>query len=361
MKYDIGLIRMFLLKREWIIGAERDNFTDYYPSKSFKFSGAYKVSLPKNENAFDIDKYLYNIISILSELYNIPKDDLSYIFLNNVTIMSFGIIDENTKEGLISFNRFRLFADKLKQLLLDTASFVINKNNINYRTPEEANDYLKLCKFMPSQKGSYIAKIQLPAVNKLIEKNIIEQSDIIADDVNIRLFDILDFVNNNIFINDRMQNIEQLLSVNKEILNYNVLKDIEEMYEQTSLSNVNISFLAVNYSKKIYNHDINDIKKTNLSTIVKEIQMQLEDSIDVVVRGKIIQLHSEDPSGDKNVIHVHGVFDFNLVTVIVKLDNDKYIKAIEAHKSGNSVTISGLAKRSRQQLRMVDLLRFVIH
>lgn len=361
MKYNISLIKTFLLKREWIIGFERNNFVDYYPSKAFKFAGAYKVSLPKNEQAIDIDKYLYNIISILSELYKIPKEDLEYIFLSNVTILSFGINDENTKEGLISFNRFRLFADKLKQLLLDTATFVLNNNSFNYKIPKEADDYLRLCKFMPSKKGSYITKIQLPSENKIMERNIINQYDILADDVNIRLYNVLEFINRNIFIKDNMENIDKLLKNNKELINYNVIKDIEEMYEQTQLSNVNISFLAVNYTKKIFNKEVNDVDKTNLSNVVKEIQIQLEENINVEVRGKIIQLHSEDPSGDKNVIHIHGIYDFNLVTVIVKLDNDKYLKAIEAHKSGNSVSVSGLAKRIRQQLRIVDLFSFVIH
>ena len=101
MKYNIDTIRQFLDKRGWIIATEGTKFIDYYPSTSFKFAGAYKISLPRTTDAYDIDKYLYNLVTILAGLYNIPAEDLNAIFLNDVTILTLGIVDEGTKDGFI--------------------------------------------------------------------------------------------------------------------------------------------------------------------------------------------------------------------------------------------------------------------
>lgn len=349
----------FLINRSWEKSGSTDSFISLKPPLSFNLDNNFRLHIPLQINKSDSEVFIANILEIIADFYDLTTDDLNVVIKDENTVMKVRVYDEQTEEGRIPLTRFEELVEKIKNILSDTASFVIDKNVTSTRVPEEVYRYLNLCNFMQTEKGSFVAKIQLPSKELIKEKELFDRQEIFSEEINRKLSEVLSFVNQNIFEGEP-QISEEYLIENESMLNIKLLKDIESFFEKAKLKNIDFSFHNIEDSAIISNYNITPLKLHKLNQFVEQIESHSFEVGEFSLKGHIIALKSKNPDGLKNSVTFAGIYDNLQMVATANLDSDHYKDAIEAHKLKQNIIITGLAKRTKSRARFIEITNFEI-
>ena len=348
----------YLSNRGWILNSETTKFQFYSAPESFGFEDQYLLPVPFNTESTDYNRFLKNTLNILAEIYEVSIDELAAIIEDDSAIFSIRIEDNDTVDGKIGFDRFEELIEGVKELLLDTASFVISPSIQVNSKPPEAYKYLNHCRFLQTDIGSFIAKIELP-FNTIIKENEVFTSEITATVINSKLRSVLSYVKESVFDSDG-QFDQTHLDTNQENLNLNLLKDIERIYEKTKSSNIEFYFSDIEKSTTINTTNIFNGSLVKLSNLIQRIDEKLIDQGPETLIGRIISLKSKDPHGESNEIIFGTSLNNKQIKVKVKLISDYYKKAVDAHKDKRNIKVKGVLKKMKTQYKFVSVDEFSV-
>lgn len=343
----------YLEHNNWSKTNESIDYYSYKPPIELGFPGSYKIGIPINKSKAGFEKQFKNIVELVSDIYEISYEDLFTILEEN-QVFKIRIIDEDTKDGKINLNRFEIIIDKIKSILHDTASFVIDKNQLINRRIPEAEKYINKCVFLQTEVGSFISKIQLPDSEILKEKEVFNEEIITSEDVNQKLKEVLNFVNKSIF-EDNIEATEDFIIENESLINLKLLKDIKTLYESANLKNVEFTFSNISEIKEIKSKNINGIKLNNLDNFVKKVESFGFRVEDFTFTGRVIELKSKNPEGLKNSITISGIHDGISFLASAHLDSEQYKIANDSHMNKTSITIFGKAKITKTKASFIDI------
>ena len=359
MNINPNILLSFLLNRGWKFEKQNERFIYLKAPALFSFPSNYIFILPYNKKTVDFERFLSNSIKIIAEIYEISVDDLIKIIESESEVFSLRIIDENTKDGSISFGRFETLLEKIKNILLSTASFVISKDPLFTRNLDEAEKYLNHCSFLQTEKGSFISKINLPTKEKLVEQTLFGYDGIYAKDINQRIKSIITYLNNEIFSGINISIDYQYIKQNSKFINIKLLKQFEELYSKVKIKNLEFTFDSIESSERIIVNNMNNEKLRRLDSFIQRIDEILNAETNLIVTGKIIALRSKNPDGTTNSIKVSGITKDRLpVTVSANLSSDDYKYAIELHKEKKQVKLTGLAKKEKTLYKFIRIDKF---
>ncbi|MCX3265102.1 hypothetical protein OQZ29_10110 [Pedobacter agri] len=355
----IDLITSFLINREWTSVKTTDIFHELRPPNDLKFPEEFRLFIPTDSNKSDSKRFLDNLIEIVAEIYSLNIEDLNVIFKNQDTVLKVRVYDEQTINGRMPLNRFEEFIDKIRSILSDTASFVIDKDATSIRIPEEVSRYLNLCNFMQTEIGSFIAKIQLPTTEIIKESELFERQTIYSEEINTKLSEVLKFINEDIFESTSSINDEYLIE-NENKINIKLLKDIESFFDKAGIKNIDFTFHSIKSTEIISNKNITKQKLNRLNQLVEYVKKS-EFQVGVfTLKGRITALKSQDPDGLRNSVIFSGLIDNIIVTGTAYLTSENYREAIEAHKLKQNIEITGLSKRTKTKIKFTEVTNFVI-
>lgn len=355
----IEKILNFLTNRDWKIDKQTNRFLELVPPSIYNIDHNFRLFIPVNTDKKDSDIFINNIIKIIADFYDLTVEDLDVVIKQENTVFKIRVYDEETQDGRIPLTRFEELIEKIKSILSDTASFVIDKNVTSTRVPEEVFRYLHLCNFMQTEKGSFVAKIQLPSKELIKESELFDRETIFSEEINEKLNEVLTFVNHEIFEND-IKVTEEYLIENESKINIKLFKDIQSFYEKANLKNIDFSFHNISNSKSIINNDVTKLKLYKLTKFVEEIESHSFEVGTFSLKGHITELKSKNPDGLKNRVVFTGIHDNLQMTATAYLDSENYKHAIEAHKLKQAITITGLTKRTKSKARFIEITNFEI-
>lgn len=349
----------FLTNRTWQLSDQTDTFISLMPPAEFHLNDDFRLHIPRQIDRIDSDRFLANILEIIANFYDLTIDDLNVVLKNENTVLKIRVYDEQTEQGRIPLTRFEELVERIRFILSDTASFVIDKSVTSTRVPEEVSRYLNLCNFMQTEKGSFVAKIQLPSKELIKESELFDRQEIFSEEINQKLGEVLTFVNQNIFEGEP-QVTEEYLIENEAKINIKLLKDIESFFEKAKLKNIDFSFHNIRQSETIVNQNITPLKLHKLNQFVEQIESHSFEVGDFSFTGHIIALKSKDPDGLRNSVIFAGIHDNLQMVATANLNSEHYKDAIEAHKLKQSITVTGLTKRTKTRARFIEVTSFTI-
>jgi hypothetical protein len=344
----------FLLNRGWLIVKENAKFLELAPPDSLLIPNEYTISIPISTDKVDFKPFMTNVQLIIGEIYNLSKDELDLILEKEQTIFSVRVYDDETKDGKISLVRFDDLMDRVKNILLSAANFVVNPDITNTKTYDEATKYLNLCQFLQTEKGSFIAKIQLPTKEIIRPVDLFNTEPITSEQINEKVEEVLSFVSQSI-LNGNFNVTDNYVLENEGKLNLKLLKEIEILYDKVDIKNIDFSFSSIGESAIVQSQNVTREQITTLSDFIQEVSNKVYEVVEAEFTGKILSLKSKDPDGLKNRITLGGVFDNLPVTSSASLESEPYKLAIEAHKFKKSLIIRGMAKKSKSKLRFTEI------
>jgi hypothetical protein len=348
----------YLTNRGWQIARDENQFVYLSAPEEFGLPQEYSIIVPKAPNHSDFKRYYNTLLEIFADFYNLSKLDFDTLLETSDTILRVRIHDVATSDGKINFVRFEGFIERLKAIITDTASFVIDKNLTSTRVPAEAQRYLNKCNFLQTEMGSYVTKIQLPSKELIKDAELFDRGQVYADEINEKLIDVLDYVNTQIFTNNAGHVTEDYIIENEDKLNLKLLKDIESFYDKSDISNIEFSLHSIDETKVVDSQNITKEQINRLTLFIEEVGNRGFETRVVTVKGKIEKLQSKDPDGNRNSITMPGLLDDLPVVAKASLASEDYKHAIEAHRVKEYVTITGLAKVARTRVSFIRIDSF---
>lgn len=348
----------FLVRREWT-HQENGDYFQLKPPNSLQLPRDYSLFVRKEIANADKESYLSRLLRNLSDIYKIEIDELARMVSKASTILSLRVYDDHKNN--IGLTVFEQLLSSFSRLLEDTAAFTLTKKPKLDEDIHEAKDYLSKCNFFKTAEGSFVAKIELPSDGVLRQQGLFDVQ-VNNNEVNVILEKTLALVESKISKSTEDEDFRNLVLENRNLINLDVLEDIKEIYEVTGIQNMDYSF---NFPERrstvrMEGFDTNRIK--NLSAFIGLIREELEDKVyDITLNnGVVYGLSSKDPFEDKNKIRVYGV-EKGLnqpITVVIKLDSEQYIQAIEAHKDKKNIFIKGKAVKRKREYHIIELEKF---
>jgi len=361
-------IKSFLLNRNWTeVEYDEKRYIEMVPPSDLGFDD-YSLRLFQDYSKTDYSAYNKKLIEIISQIYDIKFDDLYNSLLKQGEVLSIRITDDFVSDGSIDFNSFGDFYKGLKDLLFDVASFTLEDKPVIIDSPAEAELYLSECKFLQTQQGSFITRVLLPS-NIPLRPNSLFQDGISSSQVNKKLVEILKFSKANIFNSEVSADVydQEFFRKNKGNINLNVVKSLKYIYSSSSIKNTEFNILSTKGEESII--DIKNVTNRNLDNLdllIKKIEsISNESTVPIKLNSAFVtSLKIKGLDYEKNTIQILGVHQrLGPITVNIKLEEQDYLKAVDAHLNRLKVNFEGEIRKhkgsgNRYSAEKIEILSF---
>ncbi|MDQ2178810.1 hypothetical protein [Marinifilum sp. D714] len=358
-KYKEELIIDFLISRGWKFVRTGNLFNYFSPPEQLNLPVDFEIEIPKYlKEKTGFDYYINNLIKELSNILSLDSnaDDLSILFSKDDSILKYRIFDAETLDGTIPFQKHIESLEGFKKVLSQAVTFKTTNKPIFGTAKFEVNSYLNRCKALQTEKGSYVTKLSIP--NSEIYSTV---SVIDTNSINNKLFDVFEFVKEEIFNTTTLVEInENYIQDISELLNYELFYSIKDLYSKTSINNIELQLSSVEKFRRIETTKVQN-RISYFNRYLKEIKNLLLELVSLEATGYIKRLSSISPrhSSNNEVLIVAEIANTQ-ETIKVILDTEEYIEAIEAHKHEWAVRIKGKAKQGKTQLSIKELELFEV-
>ena len=190
----LELLESFLVRRGWTRAEEEGRTHAYAPPEELGLPTGYRLFLPKQQTGSGVEATLVRVQAVLQDVYELSEEQLNAVISTTDFILSIQLEGRRFDLGSIPLLQFEGMIDKLKKVLLNTASFVLTEGRRVVAEPVEAKDYLERCRFLQTEVGSFVAKVQLPTEQELAPPGLFGSDPVMSNEVNDRLADVLSFV-----------------------------------------------------------------------------------------------------------------------------------------------------------------------
>src|SRR5579863_6586043 len=234
LKYVID----FLQSRGWIMEEQGKRFNAYRAPVVLDLPTDFRIELPKTDHSSaGMEIYLRGILSVLKDLYqNYKEEDFLILLANRDSILSTRIMDEDTRDGTIQFNKLSKIYDLQKKILKQSVSFLLTRQPIFAEAKIQADLFIENSRSLPTAKGSFITKLQLPET--IINQDAPPSAGAVVDQV----FKSIDFIQKEV-VNMQVEKIDKAyVESHQEYINIELLSSINNFYKGAQIDHVEFSF-----------------------------------------------------------------------------------------------------------------------
>jgi hypothetical protein len=371
---SLGLLRRYLAARGWrpVDGdiptsahvAEISTFPDaqFFRSRAtgqrnvdvFRLSESgyddIELIVPKDRRAADFDRRLKGAIETLSQLEERPPDEIvASIRAVGYDIVRSRIPDELVLEDTIYLESARNYINGMKDLLAATATTELRPQPFFGRASKEATEYSEQCRFGHTYRGSFGFTIESPLTpDKTASLPGIDPPLPFERRVVQRLALGIQHVCESV----ERENVKPLVEGFRDGFGANGCDRFASLVRSTAYSGMSFGFIFSPEWK------LPEILRASLQFTVgpRHVEMaraaadalrgeSLETRADVT--GPVVRLQNEADPSDLSAIMGEGEIsilyssDYGDIHVRVTLSPPDYLKAVEAHRLGRSVRVSG--------------------
>jgi len=356
---DFNAIREFLLSRGWRSVRAGERFERFKPPADLRLGENFWVSLPSGSVAQSAaSTYLSKVNEVLSQIYGWSPDNLDRALGSHATVLSIRLADDlATREGALPLPDFDDLISRMRSLIADCAEFVVSDLPFVGRDVEPAEAFVNSCLMLQTEKGSFVARIELPSDLTLKSGDLLGKP-ITGRDAAERMASVLAFVNERVLEGDTKIYEDEFLATSNTLVNVDVLGDIEQMLSRLGQREVTFSFLRSDYERTIGVGAVGNEKLEQLSRYVTFVKEKLADQIALNVTGRVVELRSRDPDSDRNYVTVMSLDRADHMPFVLALDKERYVLALEAHREKRPVRVRGLGIKLKTQIKVIDLQEF---
>jgi hypothetical protein len=226
------------------------------------------------------------------------------------------------------------------------------------RVPPEALTFLSGCRFLQTAKGSFVANVELPSAQILRNASLLNPDPVSASEVTRRISDVLGFV-----VGSVLQPAPNLFSPDHirehaDVVNLNVLEDLDGLFKEAGDTTLKFIFHSLENSAAVSSDRLTPERTETLTRYVKFVRAVLTEDIPVNVEGKVVELRSRNPQGNRNYVLIQADFDHRPTYFALTLSNERYGTAVQAHRANRRVRVRGDARRMKTQMKITNLIEF---
>ncbi|MBJ6117815.1 hypothetical protein JAO76_06415 [Pontibacter sp. BT310] len=359
MEYKSKYIIDFFESRGWEQNNEGNLFLSLTPPHYLGLPQDYLLEVPKDDQKPGFAKYIDNILPLLNDIHNdhLNEDDLKTIFSTQDSIVNFRIIDTDTEDGSIQFQRFIDSLESIKKIFSQVVTYVASNKLIFGQAKQEVGAFLKSCRALQTQKGSFVTKFEIPNVELFTTINKINTGEI-----NVKLFDTIDFIKHEIFISKNIPEItDSYLVDNLQNINVELFQSIRDFYKKSHINNAEFQLNSNYQYREILTERVQPRIKY-LDHYIKSLKQYLLTRQPLEAVGYVRKLSSLSPlHSNRNEVFIEAEIANNKETIKVTLDSENYAQALEAHRNEWPIKVVGMAQQTKKMYFISDLESFVIY
>lgn len=357
--YKEILIKEFLISRKWELKRSGKLFRYFVPPDYLNLPEDFELEIPifsKEKSGFDnfIEQTIDEMIPLLNCEAN--EDDLKILFSKEHSILRYRIFDGDNIDGTISFQKHIESLDVFKKVLSQAVTFTTTSKPIFGNAKFEVESYLNRCRWLQTEKGSYVTKIEIPnsdiysAVDKIETKK-----------VNNKLFDVIEYIDEEIFNTKQNLDIsENYIQDISHILNYELFSSVKELYVKPELNNIEFQLSSTESFRRIVTTMVQK-RIPYFNKYLREVKKLLLELIPLEATGIVKRLASPSPlHSKKNEVIIEAEIANLRESIKVILNSEEYIEAIEAHKNEWAINIKGTARQSKNMIYIKELKHFEV-
>ena len=351
-RVSLESIRRYLQLKGWHESETRNKMTSLF---TLAISENDKIEMPLStrRDSYDSERLIADALRTLSQLddRNASQilDDINSIGFDRIRSI---IPDEFVRSDTINLSVAGDFLSRARQLIITTATTELQPSAFFGRVTKEAIAYTERCRFGHTFRGSFGFTIESPVVrNDEPSLPVVDQVPPFERRVVQRL--VRGFTN--IKIAEDSENSGIIAEHFRTGFNANMCDALIDLLEKTT---DRLKFEIAWSPEWQPPADISQVGtfaiKPSTIELVRDAARSLrrvETARNYTVVGQVIRLKSEHNPADlldlspREVVLQWNSPDFGALNVKVILSPPDYIIAVEAHKSGRSISVSGLLER----------------
>lgn len=352
----ISLVEEFLVARNWVEIKQNNRFKIYAAPVDVDSSQNFKLFIPITNSGRELSVTVQPILETLAEIYEQSVNRLYALMSENAEIIGVRLLGDDTKDGTASLADFESLFLYLQKALTHSVGFALSNLVVNSGIAPEAEEYIRRCRMLQTEKGSFVANIQVPE-NLVLQAEGVLQEQITSYDVTRKFEDVLSLVVDDVLDGHVDPCTDAFIEAHSARINVNVLEHVENLFTKTKCEQIDFTFLSRRRSQKIVASNLDRARLEAVSRFAKYARTKFADLIPINTTGKIVELRSKNPGRNRNYVMVASDVEKDMVIGVV-LDNPTYQIAISAHRTGKSIRISGEAIQLKTKLRIEKLHSF---
>jgi hypothetical protein len=353
---DLESIREFLRSRGWKLARSGHTFDRYSPPAELGVEKDFWISVPKGSlSAPAAERHFASISKVLAQVYGWDSDNMERAVDLHGTVLSIRLSDDDvTKEGALPLRAFESILGSLRELLQNIADFSTSNLPFVGSATEAASSFIESCLFLQTERGSFITRIEIPSDLVLKQPDLL-QSGVTARDATIRLATVLDFVKNQVMAGDNVIYEEDFIVTATDVLNVDVLSDVAHLFEHVGQRELSFHFSRSDYEKVVTPGHIDNADLSKLSNYIAYVRDKLSEEVVLNTVGSVVQLRSRNLEGDKNYVTLADQENRAQLPIVVGLDKERYLIALEAHRESRPIRIRGTGIKLKTQVSILQL------
>lgn len=349
-----ALVEEFLGRRGWAVERRTGRLVDLAPPLASGL-GELRFTLPASDSASDAQLVLRSVVTSLATLYEREEPELLAMLSAPSALMSVKLEDEDTAQGTVGLPRFEGLVETLRKTILDGTDSVRTDLPIVREHSDFALAFIERCRFLPTEMGSYVARIQLPEDHPLGETSLLATEPVLSASVGQRIIDVLSLAVNHVLIYSDEAYEDDFLMESAPLLNIQVLEDVGDLIRRGTKETMRVSVSNLDTTSEVRVTRGELLRLGRLDRYIDFLRERAELNIDLDVRGRIVRLHSRNPLQNRNYIAVEIPFEGQRVLLGMSLRSADYAVALAAHRANQEVRVVGIAERLKRQLSLRSL------
>lgn len=349
----------FLVAQGWVQGQQKAGLQYFNAPESIGVTGGFSVALPTDARRPGIDKLIISALDTLGDIYDsnlnpLYDDVASTNDLTLPTTFSVRFLDEKTSMGALPLPSMGAFVQGMEKSLYEAAKFKIG--DASKTTLEVAQRFVRDCSFLQTERGSFIAHLEVPPL-MLRQAQLFPDAppSVASSQVCSSLFSAVEFLNERILQSTVDYEEDELVAHALGLFNPELLDALSKVLVGPEVAEAQFAMQTGSQRRETSTGLITAENASRLREYVKFIRDHLH-GIDLIdVRGSIVELRSRDPHGNRNHIGIATIFQGDKTFISATLNNEQYDIAVVAHRAKGWVRLRGKGMQLKTQLRVTEI------
>lgn len=356
---SFGSIEAFLRSAGWSETKTTSKAKFFSPPANLGMDEKFLITLPLSDSISVSSNLFYETVRVLQEIYSKSLSDLFHeveiVDQTTPWVLKARLLGDSIGAGTISLTKLDAYLSQVTKSLLEAAKFRLGGDNSIQKL--QANKFVEKCLFLPTEVGSFVTSIEVP--HEEIRAADLITPPLYAQEIVSNWFSALDFLNKNV-LNGSEDYFMSDSAVMEAIglLNIPLAESMRKLICNPAVSRFDFELKTQAGHRDSSTGELDNDSLRKLGDFVKFFRESLINESNVTIEGKIFELRSRDPEGNRNHIAIKGNVFGDLVIVSMNLDNYNYQTAIQAHREGRNIRVVGDAVRLKTQTRITTINEF---
>ena len=323
--------------------------------------GPFRLFVPRDPAAPGFERALDVSMEALASFYGRAYTSVHSFLIPEAEVIAFRLKGDSFGAGAAPLLQLDALVEHLKRAIRQAAAFVLTGDPLGQTSASHATTYLEDCWFLPTLRGSFIARVALPTGGefgvskkptfweKAAPRSAVTDAIRIASKV----------IGERVLADDGSILTEEGYEEVRSTLSIGVLEEMTQIFKTTKDASVDLSFRS-----RLERQDVNVPSLTRerlgrLEYFVKFARAQTGATFPLDVEGQVVEARRTGRDRSGNLVGLHAMVEGKQELVSFRVPPGSLHPFLSAFENRRPIRVRGEARRLRSQVRIESGFEFV--